>query len=193
MVILTRLQKKKLLVAITVCAVAIDAQMPRERLGNVHRWVLVLAVYDSRCDVAFRDRRAAMVALGQLTDVQFKRRFRMTRMSFESLLATIRHDLERDEDMAGRSSRDPVFPYLQLAIALRYLAGGSYLDISDVYKVSVGNSSGCCFHNVVSCVVQVHESTVMEVVWRGMFRALSCFVFCITCFCSHRRHQQQCE
>jgi hypothetical protein len=28
-----------------------------------------------------------------------------------------------------------VYPYLQLAIGLRYLAGGSYLDIADVYKV----------------------------------------------------------
>jgi hypothetical protein len=85
-----------------------------------------------------------MVALGQLTDRQFKRRFRMSSMSFEALLATIRHDLERDEDMACRSSGEPVYPYLQLAIALRYLAGGSYLDISDVYKVSAGNSAGWC-------------------------------------------------
>ena len=40
--VLTRLQKKQLLAAVVVCAVAIDAQTPRERRGNVHRWVLVL-------------------------------------------------------------------------------------------------------------------------------------------------------
>lgn len=47
--VLTRLQKKKLLATIVLCAVAIDVQTPRERRGNVHR-----------------DRAAAMVALGQL-------------------------------------------------------------------------------------------------------------------------------
>jgi hypothetical protein len=76
-----------------------------------------------------------MKDIAELTDPQFRMRFRMTRNAFAGLLATIRHDLERNESMALRSSKEPVFPYLQLCIALRYLAGGSYLDIADVYKV----------------------------------------------------------
>jgi hypothetical protein len=59
----------------------------------------------------------------------------MSRNAFLGLLATIRHDLDKNEEMARRSSKEPVFPYLQLCIALRYLSGGSYLDIADVYKV----------------------------------------------------------
>ena len=114
--VLTRRQKFVMLVAI--CAVVGEANVPRERSRNKHR-----------------DRVGAMRDISELTDPQFKQRFRMTRNAFAGLLATIRHDLERNENMALRSSKEPVFPYLQLCIALRYLAGGSYLDISDVYKV----------------------------------------------------------
>ena len=76
-----------------------------------------------------------MVDIIRLTDKQFHARFRMNRMRYSALLDQIRHDLERNEGMAIRSSGEPVYPYLQLAIGLRYLAGGSYLDIADVYKV----------------------------------------------------------
>ena len=82
-----------------------------------------------------RDRFGAMLDMIHLTDRQFHARFRMSRMRYGALLDTIRHELERDEKEAIRSSGDPVFPYLQLAIGLRYLAGGSYLDIADAYKV----------------------------------------------------------
>jgi hypothetical protein len=114
--VLTRRQKFVMLVAI--CAVVGEANVPRERSRNKHR-----------------DRVGAMKDISELTDPQFRMRFRMTRNAFAGLLATIRHDLERNENMALRSSKEPVFPYLQLCIALRYLAGGSYLDIADVYKV----------------------------------------------------------
>ena len=114
--VLTRRQKFVMLVAI--CAAVVEANVPRERLPNKHR-----------------NRVGAMKDIAELTDPQFKQRFRMTRSAFAGLLATIRHDLEKNEGMALRSSKEPVFPYLQLCIALRYLAGGSYLDISDVYKV----------------------------------------------------------
>jgi hypothetical protein len=114
--VLTRRQKFVMLVAI--CAAVGEANVPRERKPNKHR-----------------DRNGAMHDIAELTDAQFKQRFRMTRNNFAGLLATIRHDLDKNEEMARRSSKEPVFPYLQLCIALRYLAGGSYLDISDVYKV----------------------------------------------------------
>jgi hypothetical protein len=114
--VLTRRQKFVMMVAL--CAAVVEENVPRERLPNKHR-----------------DRVGAMRDISELTDPQFKQRFRMTRNAFAGLLATIRHDLERNEGMARRSSKEPVFPYLQLCIGLRYLAGGSYLDISDVYKV----------------------------------------------------------
>jgi hypothetical protein len=114
--VLTR--RERFLVAIVIGAIVIDANTPRQRDANKHR-----------------DRVGAMKEVAELTDAQFKQRFRMTRNAFAGLLQTIRHDLERNERMAIRSSKEPIFPYLQLCICLRYLAGGSYLDISDVYKV----------------------------------------------------------
>ena len=113
---LTRRQKFVLLCVIG--AVAINQGVPRERAPNVHR-----------------DRAGAMRDISLLTDRQFKQRFRMSRNTFSGLLANIRHALEVNEVMATRSSGEPVYPYLQQCIALRYLAGGSYLDIADVYKV----------------------------------------------------------
>jgi hypothetical protein len=111
---LTRRQKFLMLVLVAAAA----KMLPRARAPNKHR-----------------DRTGAMHAVADLTDKQFKARFRMSRNAFCALLDTIRHELERDEAMARRSSGDPVFPFLKLCIALRYLAGGSYLDIADVYKV----------------------------------------------------------
>ncbi len=112
---------------IVIGAIVIDANTPRERIGNKHR-----------------DRIGAMREVAELTDAQFKQRFRMKRPAFEGLLQTIRHDLERNEGMAIRSSKEPVFPYLQLCICLRYLAGGSYLDIASLYKVLLVYSAMCC-------------------------------------------------
>jgi hypothetical protein len=93
-----------------------------------------------------RDREGALRDISELSDLSFKRRFRMSRSRFAALLFEIRHDLERNVQKAKNSSKYPVYPYLQLCIGLRYLAGGSYLDIADAYKV--------------------HESTVRPVVWR---------------------------
>ena len=126
--------------------------MTRERAPNVHR-----------------DRFGAMIDIIRLTDKQFKCRFRMNRMRYSALLVEIRQDLERNEAQAIRSSGEPVYPYLQLAIGLRLLAGGSYLDIADVYKVCcrvIACSSCTRWHLAYCCCLQVAESSVMEITWR---------------------------
>ena len=99
-----------------------------------------------------RDRDGALQKVSELSDSSFYARFRMSRSRFAALLFEIRHDLERNVQKAKNSSKSPVYPYLQLCIGLRYLAGGSYLDISDAYAV--------------------HESTVRPVVWR-VIRAIN--------------------
>jgi hypothetical protein len=113
-------RREKFLMSIVIGAIVIDANTPRQRAPNKHR-----------------DRKGAMKEVAELTDPEFKKRFRMHRNAFAGFLQTIRHDLEINEKMAVRSSKEPVYPYLQLCICLRYLAGGSYLDIADVYKVLV--------------------------------------------------------
>lgn len=79
----------------------------------------------------------------------FERNFRMSRPAFALLLEKITPIIDRNPELSvvraraanGRRAADSndnarVTPRLQLMIALRYLAGGSYLDIHARYGVS---------------------------------------------------------
>lgn len=64
-----------------------------------------------------------------------KRRLRMGKSSFDKLVSMIEADLEVDEacaDLRGGA----IIPEVCLYCTLRYLAGGSYLDVSDVAGIS---------------------------------------------------------
>jgi hypothetical protein len=129
---LTRGQKFFLLVTASAAALDDDEESKRpRRKPNQHR-----------------DRTRAMNDVFALSDKDFKARFRMSRPTFARLLDDIRPDLEKCDEMAIRSSKEPVYPYLRLCIGIRYLAGGSYLDIADVYGVcrhrNHHNVSDCC-------------------------------------------------
>jgi DDE superfamily endonuclease len=63
------------------------------------------------------------------------RRLRMSRASFNKLVSLIEQDLQVNELTAG-SRGGAIIPEVCLYCALRYLAGGSYLDISDVACIS---------------------------------------------------------
>ena len=65
----------------------------------------------------------------------FKRHLRMDLASFKVLLEIIRADLEVDARMAALRG-GPIIPELCLFCTLRYLAGGSYLDIHDRTGIS---------------------------------------------------------
>jgi hypothetical protein len=56
--------------------------------------------------------------------------------SFDKLLKIIREDLEVDQDMANLRG-GPIIPELCLFCTIRWLAGGSYLDIVDITGISV--------------------------------------------------------
>ncbi|KAG8464368.1 hypothetical protein KFE25_003431 [Diacronema lutheri] len=77
----------------------------------------------------FRDRLQAMRKLGELPAKEFKRMFRVDRTTFTAVLNKISPRLERrmPNKAHARGSALPV--ELMLACALRFLAGGSYLDI----------------------------------------------------------------
>jgi hypothetical protein len=82
---------------------------------------------------------------GKVRDGTFARTFRMDVPSFEKLESMLRPRLQKDNDMALRSSSGAIEPSVRLAITLRFLAGGSYLDLCDIYKC--------------------HRSTMYSVVW----------------------------
>jgi hypothetical protein len=89
-----------------------------------------------------RDRLVVKEKIESLSPRDFKRNYRLDRKSFNDLLRLIASDLEisaRGKISATNSSGDSIPPMIQLAIALRLLAGGSYLDIAFGYNV--GNST----------------------------------------------------
>jgi hypothetical protein len=82
----------------------------------------------------------------RLTDFEFRRLYRMRRETFQSLCNLVRPRLVRNTEMGRRgSSGGTVSVEAKLSMALRFMAGGSYLDIA-------------LYHGV-------HRSTFFEAVW----------------------------
>jgi hypothetical protein len=72
-----------------------------------------------------------------LTDAEFKRTYRMTLDTFNAVLDQIRSKISRkDPKKSRRDLHGAVAAELQLSMTLRYLAGGSYLDIYQMHGVS---------------------------------------------------------
>ena len=71
--------------------------------------------------------------MNAMSDDEFKRMFRMPRASFRKLLKLIEADITSDSQQAIRSSGSPIYHVTKLAVAIRWLAGGSYLDISQMF------------------------------------------------------------
>ena len=76
--------------------------------------------------------------VGQLTEEEFRLRYRFTFEGFYELLDKICDDLlVHDEELAATAKWGCVVePETKLAMALRYLAGGSPLDLRLIYAVS---------------------------------------------------------
>jgi hypothetical protein len=91
---------------------------------------------DDRAGNKQRDRRAALLKITTMSDAYFKRMFRLDRSTFSWLLNLIRPKIQGCEKQACCSSGSPVFPEIKLALALRFLAGGSYLDLAFAFNVS---------------------------------------------------------
>jgi hypothetical protein len=86
-----------------------------------------------------RIRNAALYNMSTMSSTNFRRMFRLSRDAFEILLERISViDLERDETRAVRSSGSPITLRTKLACTLRFLAGGSYLDICFAFGVAIG-------------------------------------------------------
>lgn len=85
------------------------------------------------------DRAYGLRKLAEMTDFEFTRYFRMNRQTFGKLVDLVRPHLSANELQARRSSGSPISVTTKVACALRWLAGGSYLDISNLFGVSSGN------------------------------------------------------
>ena len=77
-----------------------------------------------------RNRGYALVEMDRLTDTVFKRMFRVDRPTFNELLDLISPIMiERDVQKAINSLGTPIQPKTRLAVTLRWLAGGSRIDL----------------------------------------------------------------
>jgi hypothetical protein len=74
----------------------------------------------------------------RFTEKEFKQRYRLDWAAFKALLRLIRDDISVHDEKQARYAKggELVLPEVKLAIALRYLAGGSHLDLRLLYHVS---------------------------------------------------------
>ena len=74
----------------------------------------------------------------RLTEAEFKLRYRLNFDSFMDLLHILRADLVVSNEKQARFTKwgQLVMPEVKLAMALRFLAGGSPLDLKLIYHVS---------------------------------------------------------
>ena len=81
----------------------------------------------------------------RLTESEFKLRYRLDFDAFSTLVRIIREDLKVSSETLARNAKWGKLVWVQtkLAIALRFLAGGSPLDLKLIYDVSVSYVYHC--------------------------------------------------
>eukprot|EP00808_Paulinella_micropora_P015752 g75347.t1 len=88
----------------------------------------------SSAPAAKRQRMDWSTRVDSFTHRGFKRRYRLSKQQFDDILSLLRPELE--VACAKTHSYAVVPPELQLSMTLRFLAGGSYLDIVDLHGVA---------------------------------------------------------
>jgi hypothetical protein len=87
-------------------------------------------------------------------DLMWRRQMRISKENFYYILDLITPLIQRNVDMATRSSGSDISPRLRLHVTLRILAGASYLDLV-WYEISVDHIMeiviDCC--NAINCVL----------------------------------------
>jgi len=83
-----------------------------------------------------RDRGFALREMDDMKPELFKRMFRLDRQSFDELVELLDPLIKRDDKYATISSGSPISTRTRLAICLRWLSGGSYIDIRFAWGVS---------------------------------------------------------
>ena len=81
--------------------------------------------------------------VGSIDERLFTRAYRLSPATFDELLDKIRPALEKNETQAQRSSSSRIEPETRLAATLRYLAGGSYLDICFTHGIATPSFYDC--------------------------------------------------
>ncbi len=97
---------------------------------------VLLSIFIIRKRNAFRHRGYALEEMDRLEPALFKRMFRVDRATFDEVLERIEpHIKHRNQVKAINSSGAPIVLKTRLAVTLRWLAGGSYLDLCFAWGV----------------------------------------------------------
>jgi hypothetical protein len=83
-----------------------------------------------------RSHEYGMKQLREMPDEEFRRMFRVTREGFNELLLKVQPLLERNKQKGINSSGRYIPASIKLAATLRWLAGGSYLDICTIFGLA---------------------------------------------------------
>ena len=113
---------------------------------------------DIRAPNQVRDRLSVKAKILSMNPRHFKRQYRLERETFMTLLSDITPLLEKSDEgtmMGVRSSGSIIDPLLMLAITLRMLAGGSYLDIAFGYHVAESSVYGNFHKNCMAIYMQL--------------------------------------
>jgi hypothetical protein len=83
-----------------------------------------------------RNRGFAIHEMERLEDSLFRRMFRLDRETFFDIVRQISPIIQRDETYAINASGQPITAVTRLAVTLRWLAGGSSLDLCFAWGIS---------------------------------------------------------
>ena len=103
---------------------------------------------ESRLPNAPRNRWFVLLKIERMSDTFFKKYFRMDKQSFQILLETITPRIATKS--YNQIKLHAIHPKIKLGIALRFLAGGSYLDLSFAFDVP--------YRTIMSYVWEVFEA-----------------------------------
>ena len=88
-----------------------------------------------------------------LVEGTFQRVYRMSHESFQRLVDMVRSDLTVNHDMSyRRTGTMPIIPEIIMHCLIRYMAGGSYIDIRLVVDVSVASFYNCVHTAMVALI-----------------------------------------
>ena len=107
-----------------------------------------------RCANKCRNRTAALTKVLSWDDEMFHRQMRLCKTDFYDILAKVEPKIIKNREMARRSSKEAIQPFIKLVITLRVLAGAKYLDMVH-FEVAVDH--------VMELVYETCEAIVSEV------------------------------
>ena len=109
-------------------------------------------VYNRKGNIR-RDRVEVLLKIFNLNDATFRRMFRMDQSKFNELLCLIKPRISVNSlghRLAVNSSGSVISPAIKLCLALRFLAGGSYLDIAFAFNVSSSSTMGYIWEVIIA-------------------------------------------